>query len=323
MGIAAPFETIPEMLLHVTSLYRTDARPAMMAREGGALRSVSYARLRETVEAYAAGFASLGLGRGDRFAILSENRPEWAFADLGGTSLGGVCVPLYPSLTADQIGPIVRDAGVSLAVASSRTHLEKLLHVASGGGRIRRVVLLQEGVSGGEGFTGREAFLEGARGFLAGGAFRLAEAAAHVRPDDLLTLIYTSGTTGTPKGVMLTHRNLASNIRSAASVLDIRPGDRFLSWLPLSHSFERMAGYYTALACGATIAYAGGIETLREDMTAVRPNIMTAVPRLFERMQARILRTVEEGSPLRRAVFHWAIRAGLEYHAARRAGSPT
>ncbi len=141
-----------------------------------------------------------------------------------------------------------------------------------------------------------------------------------VRGSDLLTIIYTSGTTGEPKGVMLSHLNLATNIISAASVIDFRPTDVILSFLPLSHSFERMAGYYTAMACGGTIAYAESVDAVRDNMLEVRPTIITTVPRLFERIHSRILKQVESGPPLRRKIFHWAVGVGREAVKARQRG---
>ena len=146
----------------------------------------------------------------------------------------------------------------------------------------------------------------------------LDEAMREVKPDDLLTLIYTSGTTGNPKGVMLTHHNLVSNVVSSAQVIEFGPDDVLLSFLPLSHTFERMAGYYTGFSCGATIAYAESVETVAANMIEVRPTIVTTVPRLFERIHSRIMKQVDAGSAVKQAIFHWAIAVGKQYAAATR-----
>jgi long-chain acyl-CoA synthetase len=148
----------------------------------------------------------------------------------------------------------------------------------------------------------------------------LKDSISAAKPEDLLTLIYTSGTTGNPKGVMLTHHNLVSNMIAAAQVIPLGPEEIMLSFLPLSHSFERMAGYYTALACGATIAYAESIEKVGDNMLEARPTIVTTVPRLFERIHGRIIKKVDSGTPLQRNIFHWACRVGHEHAMARKLG---
>ncbi|MEX0602052.1 MAG: long-chain fatty acid--CoA ligase, partial [Bacteroidota bacterium] len=141
------------------------------------------------------------------------------------------------------------------------------------------------------------------------------------KPGDLLTIIYTSGTTGNPKGVMLTHRNLVSNIIASGEVIPIGEDDTLLSFLPLCHSFERMAGYYTAMACGATVAYAESIESVRDNLLEVHPTIVTTVPRLFERIHGRILKQVDSSPRVRRNIFHWAVGVGREYAKAAKAHS--
>ena len=144
--------------------------------------------------------------------------------------------------------------------------------------------------------------------------------AAAVRPDDLLTLIYTSGTTGNPKGVMLTHANLVSNIKSSADCIPFNHDDLILSFLPLCHSYERMAGYYTAMACGVTIAYAESIETVQDNLAEVRPTVVTTVPRLFERMHNRMMKQVAAAPPVRRRIFEWAVEVGRRSVRERAAG---
>src|SRR5207302_6910295 len=139
-------------------------------------------------------------------------------------------------------------------------------------------------------------------------------------PDDLLTLIYTSGTTGDPKGVMLTHRNMAENIKASAVCIPLTHEDRVLSFLPLSHSYERMAGYYTAMACGATIAYAESVETLRDNFFEVRPTVVMMVPRAFERFYNRLIRYKAQQPKLRQSIFHWGIRVGSAYAEERKSG---
>jgi long-chain acyl-CoA synthetase len=170
------------------------------------------------------------------------------------------------------------------------------------------------------GVLGFGAVLETGKRFLKEYPDHLHASRMTVKPEDLLTLIYTSGTTGNPKGVMLTHRNLCSNIISSAQAIDFGPEDTLLSFLPLSHTFERMAGYYTAMACGATIAYAESVESVRDNMLEVRPTIVTTVPRLFERIHSRVIKQVDSGSAAKKKIFSWAIGVGKEYASIKRAG---
>lgn len=139
------------------------------------------------------------------------------------------------------------------------------------------------------------------------------DAIGKVRPEDLLTIIYTSGTTGNPKGVMLTHHNLCSNIKSAADTIPLNDRDTLLSFLPLCHSFERMAGYYTAMACGSTVAYAESTETVSDNLLEIRPTVVTTVPRLFERIYTRIIKQIESSPPTRQRIFRWAVSVGKEF----------
>jgi len=147
------------------------------------------------------------------------------------------------------------------------------------------------------------------------------ESLKRVKREDLLTIIYTSGTTGNPKGVMLTHWNMCSNIQASAEAIPFGPDDVLLSFLPLCHSFERMAGYYTAMACGVMVAYAESVETVRDNLLEVRPTIVTTVPRLFERIHSRIMKQVDASPPLQQKIFHWALDVGKEYAKAKKRGS--
>jgi long-chain acyl-CoA synthetase len=322
MGVVVPFTTIPEMFFRLAEKYATSERPVLMHKAEGGYVGIRYADLRRRVELFAAGLASLGVGKGDRVAIISENRPEWAVADIAITALGAVDAPIYPTNTAKQVEYILNDCGAKVAIVSNQFQLNKVLKVRGDTPALETTVLMA-GKGGGAEDRGVVAF---AKVLQAGEEYERAHpgmvraAAEAVRPEDLLTLIYTSGTTGNPKGVMLTHHNLVSNILSGTQVLRVLEGDLFLSFLPLSHSFERMAGYYAALSCGGTIAYAESVETVPANLMEVRPNVVATVPRLFERIHARIMKQVDNSPPLRRKIFHWALAAGKEHAAAAKQG---
>ena len=322
MSVAVQFSTISEMFHNVTAQFAHGRRPVMKYKVNGAYVGLSYGELKRKVELFAFGLASLGVKKGDRVSIISENRPEWAVCDLAMACLGAVNVPIYPTMTAKQNEFIFNDAGVKLVIVSNQFQLNKVQRVLDTVPTLEKVVLLAEKESIHEKKTiAYTAVMKMGEEYERSHPDHLKKAVASITPDDLLTLIYTSGTTGNPKGVMLTHKNLATNIISSAETIRFGVGDTVLSFLPLCHSFERMAGYYTAFSCGVTIAYAESIETVSANLLEVRPTVVTTVPRLFERMHARILKQVDMHSPLRKRIFFWAIEIGREYACASRKGS--
>jgi long-chain acyl-CoA synthetase len=320
MSVSVSFTTIPGMFLALTEKFGGGHRPLIMYKSGGAYRHLGYRDLRRDVECMAAALHQLGIGRRERIAIIAENRPEWVIADFAIAALGAADVPVYPTMTARQTEYIFNDAGVTAVIVSNRSQLAKVQKIRPQVKTLKHVIVMNEDGAG-DGVILFGDLLKKGEEALAGTSGFLVQRAAEVRPEDVLTIIYTSGTTGNPKGVVLTHANLVSNMVSAAQVIAIGVGDIMLSFLPLCHSFERMAGYYTGMACGATIAYAESIETVRENMLEIRPHIVTTVPRLFERMHSRILRQVETGPALNRKLFTWALDVGLRFQRAQREGN--
>ncbi len=319
MAVAVQFATIPELFARITEKYSRAHRPALMHKADGAYVGIGYGELRNRVERFAFGLASLGIRRGDRVAIISENRPEWVIADMAIVSLGAIDVPLYPTMTAKQVEFIFNDSGVKAAIVSNQFQLNKVMRILGEVPSLERVVLMTEKGPIAEaktlGFTG---VYEAGDQFRTENPDHLKATLATVKPEDILTVIYTSGTTGNPKGVVLTHNNLVTNVVASAEVIAFGESDVLLSFLPLCHTFERMAGYYTAFACGATIAYAESVDTVRDNMIEVRPTIVTTVPRLFERIHSRVLKQVESGPALRQKIFHWGVQVGRDHARMRR-----
>jgi long-chain acyl-CoA synthetase len=266
------------------------SRPDRFLRKrDGTWQPVSSAEFTRQVRACAAGLASLGLGRGDRVAILSYNRLEWAVVDYACQLLGIADVPIYSTLPPDQCAYILKDSEAKAVFAENAEQAAKVR------GQVPHLVTF-ESVPDAEPFA---KFLE-----------RAAEPpAVEVDPEDLATLIYTSGTTGMPKGVMLTHRNLVSNVVSSCSVLRCESTDVLLSFLPLSHSFERIMDY-ALFWCGASIAYAEHVDKVVPNMIEVRPTVMAAVPRFYEKVYAKVQDSVRKKGPLARSIFEWARRTG-------------
>lgn len=316
MSVAVQFSTIPEMFQKLTEKNAGESKPVLMYKETGVYKGLSYAELRRRVDLFAFGLASLGIKRGDRVSIIAENRPEWVIADQAIVMLGGVTVPVYPTMTAKQNEYIFNDAGVRFAIVSNQFQLTKVLKAKECAPGLEKIVLMNEKGPIAEPDTiAFSDVLRMGEKYGQENPDHLRASRSMVKPEDVLTIIYTSGTTGNPKGVMLTHANLCSNIISSADVIPLGPGDTLLSFLPLSHSFERMAGYYTAMACGSTIAYAETVETVRDNMLEVRPTVVTTVPRLFERIHSRVLKQVDNGPALKKKIFHWAIGVGRAYAA--------
>ncbi len=319
MPLVSTFTTIARMALDVMNAYRGTSKDAFRRKIDGKYVGVSYTELHRQVEAFALSLRALGLSRGDRLGIMSENRFEWIVADLACAVSGIVDVPVFPILTPKQIEFIFGDASVKAVLCSNTMQLGKALKIVDALPSLQQIIVMSDDAIE-RNPTAREKGVVLFERMIEGGAM-LAEAvpgqlehmAMQVEPDDLLTLIYTSGTTGNPKGVMLTHRNFTANVIGCSKVLEITSDDVVLSYLPLCHSYERTAGYYTCFACGATIAFADSIETVSENLLEVRPTIMTSVPRLFERIKSRVEKGVAAQPIKKQKIFHWAMGVGIAY----------
>jgi long-chain acyl-CoA synthetase len=311
MNLAEPIAeiaTLADLPFHVLGRF---PRPLLVGQvKQGTIAGQSTRDWFDRVRDLSLGLEALGVNRGDRVVIMSESRPEWLTADLAILTLGAITVPVYSTLTSAQAKYIVEDSGARVAFVSTRDQLEKLQRVRHDLPALQAIVAFDPPESSSPAVLTLDAVA--ARGHArlmgewgVGRAFR--DRTKEIRPSEVATIIYTSGTTGTPKGVMLSHANLLSNVTAGHTVVDVNDEDVSLSFLPLSHSFERTVSY-VYLAFGVTIVFAESIETVGRDLPIVRPTVMTAVPRVYEKFQARIL---EKGSMLpqpRRTLFHWGIK---------------
>jgi len=277
---------------------------------GGPWRSLTHREVAQRVLRAGLALRRLGVRRGDRVAILSENRPGWLVADFACLCVGASDVPLYPTLPARQLEYILKDSGAIAIFVSTAPQLAKIQELRGELPALQHVIAMDPDARG-PGVIGlAELYAMGAEVESEAEAARFKAEALTAAPDDVATIIYTSGTTGDPKGVMLTHDNIWSNVTSALESFFVGPEDSTLSFLPLSHIFERMAGHYLMFHAGATIHYAESIDTVPANLMEVGPTIVTSVPRLYEKMYARVLENALAGGPIKRRIFFWAKDTG-------------
>lgn len=284
---------------------------ALRYKKRGAWQDLSHQELLRRVQHAALGFRELGAVPGDRIAIVSHNRPEWAIADYASLTGRFVTVPVYPTLPAAQVSHILRDSGAAIAVVEDLEQYQKIEAHRGALPQLRAIVILDPAEDPSEAIAFSHLIRQGAAAEAKYPDYK-AEA-LEAGPEDLASILYTSGTTGEPKGAMLTHGNFCSNIHAALEVLPVGPSDSCLSFLPLSHAFERMAGHFAMLHSGATINYAESRDTVAADLLEVRPTIVLAVPRFYEKIYASVLGLADRGGALRRRFFFWSRRIGYSW----------
>jgi long-chain acyl-CoA synthetase len=302
-------QSLPELFLYTVS--RFPERTAYATKVNGQYVTATWATAAEHVRQVLGGLIELGLQPGERLAILANNRFEWMQTDMAAQFLGLQVVPVYPNLPAAQVRTVLADSEAVAVVLSDLEQLEKVRAIRKDLPKMRLVVRMDDTGDESDGPLFTDMRETGAKWCLQhpGEADRMAN--AHEK-DEIFTLIYTSGTTGEQKGVMLSHRNLLSNLFATLERFAVSEQDVFLSHLPLSHIFERMAGYYFPITTGSAVYYAQSILTVGEDLPDARPTILASVPRLFEKIQGRILENVDKGPKVKRGIFKWAMRVGVK-----------
>lgn len=322
MPILKDFKTISELFKIIAYEYgKTAEHCALKYKAGDKFVDISYDELFTNTENLAMGLVSLGVKRGDKVAIIAENRPEWVYADMGILGIGAIDVPLYPISTSETIEYILKNSESVGVIVSNKLHYNKVAKIWKECKNLRFIIVMNEGdVSGEKNVFSMNEVMRMGQSYKADNPRLFLDGLTLAKENDLCTIIYTSGTTGEPKGVMLTHKNIVSNVKSAHEIFDIGKDDIFLSFLPLCHIFERMGGYYTAFSCGGIIAYAESIERVAQNMIDIKPTIMTAVPRLFERVYSKIIKNVESQSETKQKIFNWGVEIGRQYASIKRNG---
>lgn len=285
----------------------------MLVKKDGEWTPLSWNYVGDTIRNLTLGLVSLGMKPGERLSLLSENRPRWAFTDLATLGAGGTVVTIYATNTPEQVAYIINDSDSHFVAVSNNNQLQKVLEMSDSLPNLKHIIIFDPI----DGITDKDPRVKSlaevmnlGRDFEDQNQFdKRLEAADR---DTIATLIYTSGTTGDPKGVQLTHGNLLSNVEAAGKLVPASPDDLALSFLPLSHSFERTAGYYFMVYSGCTIAYAESIDALMPNIGEVHPTVMVSVPRIYEKMHARIIEAAEAKGPMKKNIFDWAVNVGRE-----------
>ena len=301
-------ETICQLFINTIKSYPKD--DLMLFKAEGHYNPVSTEEFGKRVRNFALGLKTLGFNVGDKLIILSENRPEWTMTDVATLCLGGITVPIYTNLSPEQIKYIVNDSDAKVVVCSNEELWGNVESIKSELPLVSHfITFLPDAPEGMKTFNdilelGKQKSQEEPELFE--------QLALAVKPADVASIIYTSGTTGEPKGVMLTHSNFISNVTSVSGIIPISQKDTSLSFLPLSHSYERTVTF-AMLYNGCTIGYVESMETVAENMLEVRPTIMGAVPRLFEKIYAKVMDNVLTSSNVKRKIFFWALKTGKEF----------
>ena len=315
MPAQVEFDNIPQLFRRLCKRYRGKERPVLRYKERGeGWHDITWEDLEDRVQALAGYMHRQGVRKGDRVALLSENRPEWAISDLGTQLIGAANVSIYTSLPPSKVAYILRDAGAKVCIVSVPVQRKKIEQIADECPALEEVIVMSETPDDPPvPMTLWDDALDMGRDYWADHEEELVEVAEGITPDDMSALIYTSGTTGEPKGVVLTNRNFCSNVKAALQRVPFGEDDHHLSFLPLSHAFERTAGHTAVLAAGATISYAESIEAVSQNLLEVQPTLMISVPRMFEKVYKRVTKQASEGSAIQQKVFEWAVRVGERY----------
>lgn len=276
-------------------------------KENGKFIPMSYRQAYEKVEAIASWLKAKGIGKGDRVAILSENSVHWALADLAIISLGAISVAIYPTLTPRDVHYIIQNSGSTIVFVQDLLQLEKVLSYQNIDDIVAIVVMNDQHKGNGKIVNLKDVIQ------YSGSKTNIQETIQSITSDDPICIIYTSGTTGPPKGVVLTHGNIAYVINTIAGMIgDVSVITESLSFLPLSHALERIAGLFFGVYLGKTVAFAESLNTILADMQAIKPTHAIAVPRVFEKIFERVVQMAEK-SPVKKKIFWWSVKVGRKW----------
>jgi long-chain acyl-CoA synthetase len=321
-------QTVPDLIRNTVQNLHPDTHTFMMHKENDVWVNISYRDALAKIDAISAWFLEIGIMKGDRLALIIENCPDYVYYDQALQQIGAVNTSIYPTLSEAEIEYILNDSGAKTILVGNPFLLRKVLRVANHCPALIRVIPVFDDFhkaighhSLNAGIISFSQLIDEGKAIVHVHHEKIKIAREAILPSDLSCLIYTSGTTGTPKGVMLTHHNLVENVRvSLIQIPVIEKTDLFLSFLPLSHVFERTATYHICLATGSTIAFAQSLELLAKNMAEVRPTVMNCVPRLLERIHDRAMKNGTAAGGTKAKIFLWSLKTGRKYREVKQAG---
>ncbi|MEO6522116.1 MAG: long-chain fatty acid--CoA ligase [Mucilaginibacter sp.] len=328
MNPVAPQSTVPKLIRNTVANIHPETNTFLIHKVGNDWVEITYREALDKIDAVSAYFLDIGIQKGDRLALIIDNGPDYVYYDQALQQIGAVNTSIYPTLSEADIEYILNDSGAKSILVGNPFLLKKVLKIANNCPDLMRIipafddfgkhtdkVNLNAGVIG---FT--DLITEGLK-CVTKYSTAINAAREAILPSDLSCLIYTSGTTGTPKGVMLTHSNLVENVRVCLDQIPvIDQNETFLSFLPLSHVFERTATYHVCLAAGCKIAFAQSLELLAKNMGEVRPTVMNCVPRLLERIHDKAIKNGTSAGGAKTKIFLWALEIGKKYRLVNEAG---
>ena len=328
MNLHNDVATVPDMLRNVVKNIHPDTHTFLIDKVGDIWQEISYRQTLDIADAISAWFLNIGIQKGDRLGLLIDNGPDYIYYDQALQQIGAVNASIYPTLTEAEIEYILNDSGCKTLLIGNPFLLRKVLKVANNCASLVRIIPAFDDF---EKFTDNLNLTAGVislkdvitEGKILIEQYRLTISIAReaILPTDLSCLIYTSGTTGTPKGVMLTHSNFVETVRyGLEQISNVEPTDKFLSFLPLSHVFERCATYYICCGAGCQIAFAQSLELLAKNLVEVQPTIMNCVPRLLERIHDRANKNGMSAGGMKTKIFLWAMGVGKKYRETKESG---
>lgn len=313
--------TVPDLLRNVVKNIHPEDHSFLLEKTGQEWTEISYKTAYEYINAVSAYLISIGIQKGDRVALLIENSPTYLYFDQGLQQIGAVNVSIYPTLPENDTEYILNDSGAKIILVGSHFLLKKIVKIANNCESLTRIIAAfddyENTIKGAHlkaGVISFSSLIKEGKQIFPDYERKIIAACEGIISSDLSTLIYTSGTTGIPKGVMLTHSNLVNNVRAALDLIPvIEPTDLFLSFLPLSHVFERTATYHICLACGCRIAFAQSLELLAKNMEEVKPTVLNCVPRLLERIHDKAIQGGTQAGGMKAKIFTWSLAVGKEF----------
>ena len=328
MVIFNEFSTVPSLLRNVVENIHTPDHTFLKQKKGNDWTDISFQTTLNNADAVSAFFLRKGIKKGDRMGLIIENSPEYVYYDQGIQQIGAINVSIYPTLSEHEVEYIINDSGIKSILVGSPFLFKKILKIARNCRELRYVIPAfadLDKITVPADFQKEiihfNTVLATAENITEAELKHIEETRQALRPTDLSSLIYTSGTTGTPKGVMLSHSNFVENVKVCLQQIPvIDKDDLFLSFLPLSHVFERTATYHVCCAQGCTIAYAQSLELLAKNMAEVRPTVMSCVPRLLERIHDKAIKSGTAAGGMKAKIFMWALETGQLYRNKKEAG---